>query len=118
GRRGPMIGVSSLRGEEVSFPNTTDPVELVEWISQRLDQEWTPLGLLAVLLPPGHAAFPVIDNDTLQSLDALIGLEALHSRLGPLLDTPAADPDSSQDEHRARILQALRVHRGNTPGSG
>lgn len=26
-----MIGVSSLRGEEVSFPNTTDPVELVEW---------------------------------------------------------------------------------------
>lgn len=31
GRRGPMIGVSSLRGEEVSFPNTTDPVELVEW---------------------------------------------------------------------------------------
>ncbi|MFF8513605.1 Helicase associated domain protein [Streptomyces sp. NPDC015492] len=31
GRRGPMIGVSSLRGEEVSFPNTTDVEELVEW---------------------------------------------------------------------------------------
>ncbi|MCT2548690.1 DEAD/DEAH box helicase [Streptomyces atratus] len=31
GRRGPMIGVSSLRGEEVSFPNTTDVDELVEW---------------------------------------------------------------------------------------
>ncbi|OEJ36365.1 hypothetical protein BGK72_39105 [Streptomyces agglomeratus] len=31
GRRGPMIGVSSLRGEEVSFPNTTDVGELVEW---------------------------------------------------------------------------------------
>lgn len=30
GRRGPMIGVSSLRGE-VSFPNTTDVDELVEW---------------------------------------------------------------------------------------
>ncbi|MFF9206345.1 Helicase associated domain protein [Streptomyces sp. NPDC014986] len=30
-RRGPMIGVSSLRGEEVSFPNTTDVDELVEW---------------------------------------------------------------------------------------
>ncbi|MFF5938896.1 Helicase associated domain protein [Streptomyces sp. NPDC012508] len=30
GRRGPMIGVSSLRGEEVSFPNTTDVDELVE----------------------------------------------------------------------------------------
>src|SRR4051812_38314254 len=26
-----MIGVSSLRGEEVSFPNTTDVDELVEW---------------------------------------------------------------------------------------
>ncbi|ROQ23127.1 helicase-like protein [Streptomyces sp. PanSC19] len=32
GRRGPMIGVSSLRGEEVSFPNTTDVGELVDWI--------------------------------------------------------------------------------------
>ncbi|WP_420716591.1 DEAD/DEAH box helicase family protein [Streptomyces sp. H27-H1] len=31
GRRGPTIGVSSLRDEEVPFPNTTDPVELVEW---------------------------------------------------------------------------------------
>lgn len=31
GRRGPMLGVSSLRGEEVSFPNTTDVDELVEW---------------------------------------------------------------------------------------
>lgn len=31
GRGGPMIGVSSLRGEEVSFPNTTDVDELVEW---------------------------------------------------------------------------------------
>lgn len=31
GRRGPMMGVSSLRGEEVSFPNTTDVDELVEW---------------------------------------------------------------------------------------
>lgn len=31
GRAGPMIGVSSLRGEEASFPNTTDVDELVEW---------------------------------------------------------------------------------------
>lgn len=31
GRRGPAIGVSSLRGDEVSFPNTTDVDELVEW---------------------------------------------------------------------------------------
>ncbi|MGW1711615.1 Helicase associated domain protein [Streptomyces sp. NPDC002206] len=31
GRSGPMIGVSSLRGEEVAFPNTTDVDELVEW---------------------------------------------------------------------------------------
>lgn len=37
GRRGPMIGVSSLRGEEVSFPNTTDVNELVEW-TQGLDK--------------------------------------------------------------------------------
>ncbi|MFI5868093.1 DEAD/DEAH box helicase family protein [Streptomyces sp. NPDC051546] len=31
GRRGPAIGVSSLRGEEVFFPNTTNVYELVEW---------------------------------------------------------------------------------------
>ncbi|WP_329392634.1 KAP family NTPase [Streptomyces lydicus] len=81
------------------------------WINQRLDEAWTPLGLLAVLLPPDRAPFPVIGNDTLQSLDALIGLEALYSRLRPHLDAPAATPDSSQDEHQARILQALREHR-------
>ncbi|MEU2113845.1 Helicase associated domain protein [Streptomyces sp. NPDC019507] len=32
GRTGPMIGVSSLRGEEAGFPNTTDVGELVEWV--------------------------------------------------------------------------------------
>ncbi|MFD7669275.1 Helicase associated domain protein, partial [Streptomyces sp. NPDC059788] len=32
GRRGPTIGVSSLRGEEASFPNTTDVDELVDWV--------------------------------------------------------------------------------------
>ncbi|MCF3120155.1 Helicase associated domain protein [Streptomyces arenae] len=37
GRRGPMIGVSSLRGDEVGFPNTTDVDELVEW-TRHLDK--------------------------------------------------------------------------------
>ncbi|MEW2400247.1 Helicase associated domain protein [Streptomyces sp. NPDC046862] len=32
GRTGPMIGVSSLRGDEVRFPNTTDVDELVSWV--------------------------------------------------------------------------------------
>lgn len=32
GRRGPMIGVSSLRDEELSFPNTMDVEELVDWV--------------------------------------------------------------------------------------
>jgi superfamily II DNA or RNA helicase len=32
GRGGPMIGVSSLRGDQVSFPNTTDVDELVAWV--------------------------------------------------------------------------------------
>ncbi|WP_229868910.1 DEAD/DEAH box helicase, partial [Streptomyces griseoviridis] len=31
GRTGPVIGVSSLRGEEAFFPNTTDVDELVAW---------------------------------------------------------------------------------------
>ncbi|MFI9251311.1 Helicase associated domain protein [Streptomyces sp. NPDC053069] len=32
GRTGPMIGVSSLRGDEAGFPNTTDVGELVDWV--------------------------------------------------------------------------------------
>ncbi|MFJ4356140.1 Helicase associated domain protein [Streptomyces massasporeus] len=32
GRTGPVIGVSSLRGEEAAFPNTTDVEELVTWV--------------------------------------------------------------------------------------
>ncbi|MGW6546698.1 Helicase associated domain protein [Streptomyces massasporeus] len=32
GRSGPVIGVSSLRGEEAAFPNTTDVNELVDWV--------------------------------------------------------------------------------------
>lgn len=32
GRTGPMIGVSSLRGGEAAFPNTTDVGELVDWV--------------------------------------------------------------------------------------
>ncbi|GAA3141967.1 hypothetical protein GCM10017687_68510 [Streptomyces echinatus] len=32
GRTGPMIGVSSLRGAEAGFPNTTDVGELVDWV--------------------------------------------------------------------------------------
>ncbi|WP_189908789.1 DEAD/DEAH box helicase [Streptomyces capillispiralis] len=32
GRTGPMIGVSSLRSEEASFPNTTNVGELVDWV--------------------------------------------------------------------------------------
>ncbi|PTH85492.1 helicase [Streptomyces sp. A244] len=31
GRTGPMIGVSSLRGDHAAFPNTTDVAELVDW---------------------------------------------------------------------------------------
>ncbi|MFI2764835.1 Helicase associated domain protein [Streptomyces echinatus] len=37
GRTGLMIGVSSLRGREASFPNTTDVDELVDWV-QPLDK--------------------------------------------------------------------------------
>ncbi|MFE6741906.1 DEAD/DEAH box helicase [Streptomyces tubercidicus] len=33
GRAGPMIGVSSLRGDEAGFPSTTNVDELVEWTS-------------------------------------------------------------------------------------
>ncbi|MGW2768756.1 hypothetical protein [Streptomyces sp. NPDC001275] len=96
----------------------TEPEASRTWLNQRLDEEWAPLDLLAALLPPDRAPFPVIDHDTLQSLDALIGLEVLYSRLGPLLDVPAVDPTGPHEEHQQRILQALREHReGNTPGT-
>ncbi|MGQ3554065.1 Helicase associated domain protein [Streptomyces rochei] len=32
GRTGPMIGVSSLRGESAAFPSTTDVGELIDWV--------------------------------------------------------------------------------------
>ncbi len=32
GRTGPVVGVSSLRGQEAGFPNTTDVTELVDWV--------------------------------------------------------------------------------------
>ncbi|MFC7891900.1 Helicase associated domain protein [Streptomyces sp. NPDC057381] len=32
GRTGPVVGVSSLRGEDGTFPNTTDVRELVDWV--------------------------------------------------------------------------------------
>ncbi|MFG3390707.1 DEAD/DEAH box helicase, partial [Streptomyces rochei] len=32
GRTGPMIGVSSLRGENAAFPSTTDVGELIDWV--------------------------------------------------------------------------------------
>jgi len=70
------------------------------------------------VLPADRAPFPIIDSDTLHSLDALIGLDALYSRLGPLLNAPAADPGNPQDEHPAHILQALREHRSNTLVNG
>ncbi|MET8331980.1 hypothetical protein [Streptomyces sp. NPDC005181] len=89
----------------------TEPQNAQAWINQCLDDSWPPLDLLTVLVPPDRARFPVIDNDTLHSLDALIGLDDLYSRLGPLLDAPAADPTNPHDEHQERILQALREHR-------
>jgi hypothetical protein len=97
----------------------TEPQAARAWINQRLNEAWNLLDLLAVLLPPDRAPFPLIDDEILQSLDALIGLQELYSRLGTLLDTPAADPGNSQEEeHRARILQALREHRDrDTPAS-
>ncbi|MFJ3861489.1 P-loop NTPase fold protein [Streptomyces sp. NPDC090085] len=96
----------------------TDSEVCRTWINQQFEETWTPLDLLATLLPPDRAPLPVIDDATLQSLDALIGLEALYDRLGPLLDAPAADSDAPQDGHPARILQALREHRATPPVDG
>jgi predicted transposase YbfD/YdcC len=88
------------------------------WINQRLDDSWSPLDLLAVLLPLDRSPSPAIGNDTLHSLDALIGLDELYHRLAPELDAPAADPINPDDERQQRILQALREHRQrHTPGS-
>ncbi|MFE4825093.1 P-loop NTPase fold protein [Streptomyces sp. NPDC056704] len=88
------------------------------WINQRLDDSWSTLDLLAVLLPADRSPSPAIGNDTLHSLDALIGLEGLYHRLAPELDAPAPDPINPDEEHQQRILQALREHReGNIPGS-
>ncbi|MFD8001174.1 P-loop NTPase fold protein [Streptomyces mirabilis] len=121
-----LAPAASRRAQELTEQETTliwawrhtAPEAAQAWINQRLDEAWTPLDLLAILLPPDRAPFPVIDNDTRQSLDALIGLEGLYHRLAPELDAPAPDPINPDEEHQQRILQALREHReGNIPSS-
>ncbi|MFF4234127.1 P-loop NTPase fold protein [Streptomyces sp. NPDC001820] len=89
----------------------TDSASARTWITQRLDDTWDPLELLTVLLPPGQAPLPVIEDPAMQGLDVLIGLEELYNRLGPLLDAPAGDPANPHEEHQERILQALSEHR-------
>ncbi|MFG2220419.1 Helicase associated domain protein [Streptomyces sp. NPDC048685] len=79
GRRGPMIGVSSLRGEEVSFPNTTDVDELVEW-TRNLDKltvyaTYASLGLgtLERAHAAGLAAWDLIVVDEAHRVSGRIG---------------------------------------------
>lgn len=79
GRRGPMIGVSSLRGEEVSFPNTTDVDELVEW-TRSLDKvtvyaTYASLGLgtLERAHAAGLAAWDLIVVDEAHRVSGRIG---------------------------------------------
>ncbi len=79
GRRGPMIGVSSLRGEEVSFPNTTDVDELVEW-TRGLDKVTVyatyaslGLGMLERAHAEGLAAWDLIVVDEAHRVSGRIG---------------------------------------------
>ncbi|MFI6547154.1 P-loop NTPase fold protein [Streptomyces prunicolor] len=96
-----------------------DPPSARAWITDRLDDAWAPLDLLATLLSPAQPPFPAIDDRTFESLDALIGMDNLCRRLEPLLDVPPEDPDSPPSQHRARILNELRTRRANaSSGSG
>lgn len=89
--------VAVMAADALTMADDTEPGALVEGEA----------GVLAVLLPPDRPPFPVIDSnsnsDPLHSLDALIGLDTLHSRLGPLLAAPAADPDGSVDDEEQRF---------------
>ncbi|GAA2966757.1 DEAD/DEAH box helicase [Streptomyces enissocaesilis] len=79
GRRGPMIGVSSLRGEEVSFPNTTDVDELVEWtrglekVTVYATYASLGLGTLERAHAAGLAAWDLIVVDEAHRVSGLIG---------------------------------------------
>jgi superfamily II DNA or RNA helicase len=79
GRRGPVIGVSSLRGEEVSFPSTTDVDELVEW-TRGLDKVTVyatyaslGLGMLKRAHAAGLAAWDLIVVDEAHRVSGRIG---------------------------------------------
>ncbi|MFD8939942.1 Helicase associated domain protein [Streptomyces sp. NPDC059578] len=79
GRRGPMIGVSSLQGEEAPFPNTTDVDELVEW-TRGLDKvtvyaTYASLGLgkLEQAHAEGLAAWDLIVVDEAHRVSGRIG---------------------------------------------
>ncbi|MFG2894952.1 Helicase associated domain protein [Streptomyces sp. NPDC048248] len=79
GLRGPMIGVSSLRGEEAGFPNTTDADELVQW-TRGLDKvtvyaTYASLGLgtLERAYAAGLAAWDLIVVDEAHRVSGRIG---------------------------------------------
>ncbi len=85
----------------------TLPAVAREWVNERLDQGWQAAALLTRLLPDNQKPFPIIDHDTLSSLDALFGLDELYRRLGGLLD----DPAQTDNDHLRHILEALENHR-------
>ncbi|MHC5705716.1 helicase associated domain-containing protein [Streptomyces tirandamycinicus] len=79
GRRGPRIGVSSLRAAEAAFPNTTDPDELAEW-TRHLDKATVfatyaslGLGTLERAHAAGMPAWDLIVVDEAHRTSGLIG---------------------------------------------
>ncbi|MGW2232232.1 hypothetical protein ACWCRG_43170, partial [Streptomyces formicae] len=92
----------------------TDPAGIRTWLRARLDQGWELLPLLAALIPPQQFPFPLIDNDTWASLDAMFTHDDLNTRLTPHLNNSPDTPPPT-DPHQTNILQALRDRRPDQP---
>ncbi|MFE3144899.1 hypothetical protein [Streptomyces scopuliridis] len=95
-RTGPVIEVSSLRGEEVSFPNTTDVDELVDWARhlERVTVFATYASLGLGTLERAHTAGMVIAPDAEGRPTSYVADKAWFDELFPV-DLGAPAPTTS-----------------------
>ncbi|MGW5354189.1 KAP family P-loop NTPase fold protein [Streptomyces sp. NPDC004031] len=89
----------------------TDPAGIRTWLSNRLDNGWDLLPLLAKLISPQPFPHLLINDETWAGLDAMFTHDGLYARLAPHLDNPTTPHPA--DQHQTDILQALRDRRPN-----
>ncbi|SHN38136.1 hypothetical protein [Actinacidiphila paucisporea] len=102
----PATNLTEQDSELIWMWRHTDPTRIRTWLSDRLQNGWELLPLLAALITPARYSQPLISNETWAGLDAMFTHDNLYTRLAPHLDTP-----QPADQYKTDILQALRDRR-------